>query len=292
MGAMIKRNANEALKRPHGVTASEGRVRHIFRWMAIGMLVTSILLPILPLFLWSFSFNWFFPDIFPTKWSLRAWTYVFSPTADILQALWDTTVIALATVFFSVIVGIPAGRALGLHVFRGKRFVEFLVLAPTIVPGLAVALGIHVVFIRLGLADTVLGVVFVHLVPVLPYVVLVLAGVFANYDAEFEEQARTLGAGPLRITWYVMLPAILPGVIVAGLFAFLISWSQYVTTLLIGGGQVVTLPLLLFSFAQSGDNAITGALAVVYIVPGLFFLLFTSRYLTGKSQAIGGIGRG
>lgn len=292
MDATLKRDASQVLERPHNVATSEGRVRRILRWVAIGGLVTCLLLPVLPLFLWSFSFNWFFPDIFPTKWSLRAWAYVFSPTADILRALWDTTVIALATVLLSVIVGIPAGRALGLHLFRGKRFVEFLVLAPTIVPGLAVALGVHVVFIRLGLADTMLGVVFVHLVPVLPYVVLVLAGVFANYDTEFEEQARTLGAGPLRIAWYVMLPAILPGVTVAGLFAFLISWSQYVTTLLIGGGQVVTLPLLLFSFAQGGDNAITGALAVVYIVPGLLFLLLTSRYLTGKNQAIGGIGRG
>jgi putative spermidine/putrescine transport system permease protein len=83
-------------------------------------------------------------------------------------------------------------------------------------------------------------VVFVHLIPAAPYAVLILAGAFANYDADYEAQARTLGAGPLRVLWYVTLPALAPSLVVAGLFAFLISWSQYVLTLLIGGGQVLS----------------------------------------------------
>ncbi|MEI2691740.1 MAG: ABC transporter permease subunit [Anaerolineae bacterium] len=66
-----------------------------------------------------------------------------------------------------------------------------------------------------------------------------------------------LGAGPWRIFWHVTLPAIFPGVVVAALFAFLISWSQYLLTLLIGGGSVITLPVLLLAFANSGDYAIT-----------------------------------
>jgi putative spermidine/putrescine transport system permease protein len=117
-----------------------------------------------------------------------------------------------------------------------------------------------------------------------------MAGIFSNYDVAFEEQARSLGASGIKTFWYVTLPAILPGIIVGGLFAFLISWSQYILTLLIGGGRVVTLPLLLFNFATSGRNDITGAIAMIYILPGILILVLTARHLSGRS-AIGGIGQ-
>lgn len=266
------------------------RRQDILRWIGISLLLIWLIAPMIPLLIWSFSFRWFFPDVVPSQLSTRAWEYVFSPTADVFSALLTTTYIALAVTIISILIGIPAGRALGMHNFRGKRVVELMILAPTIVPGLAVVLGIHVVFIRYGLANTMHGVILVHLIPTLPYMTLVMSGVFANYDAEFEEQARSLGAGPITTLWYVMVPAILPGIIVGGLFTFLISWSQYILTLLIGGGRVVTLPLLLFGFATSGDNSITGALSIVFVLPGILILLLTSRYLTGESSVVGGIG--
>ncbi len=94
--------------------------------------------------------------------------------------------------------------------FRGKRTVEWLIMLPIIVPTLVVAMGIQIVFIRYGLADTFAGVALVHLVPALPYFVLVMASVFANYSVELEETARTLGANPLRTFWYITLPAFFP----------------------------------------------------------------------------------
>ena len=286
---------NVAAARPVAMT-TETRdwseiLQTVVRWTVSLGIVLWVVLPLFPLLLWSFSFRWVFPDLLPTAWTLRAWEYVLSPTSQVGEAIWDTTVIALAVTFLSILIAIPSGRALGMHRFRGKRLVEFLVLAPTIVPGLAVVLGIHVMFIRYGLADSMLGVMLVHLIPATPYVVLVMAGVFANYNPEFEEQARSLGAGQLATFWYVTLPAIFPGMMVAGLFAFLISWSQYILTLLIGGGYVTTLPLLLFSFARGGDNAITGALSIVFIAPAIIMLIISSRYVTGEDAAVGGFGR-
>lgn len=261
------------------------------RWIVISFLLVWLVLPMVPLFIWSFSFHWFFPDVLPASYSLNAWRYVFSPTSGVMSSLWDTILISGGATLLSILVGVPAGRALGQYKFRGKTLVELLILAPIIVPGIAVVLGIHVLFIRYGLANTHFGVMLVHLIPTLPYMVLVMSGVFANYDPSFEAQARTLGAGPIRTWWYVTLPAILPGVIVGGLFAFLVSWSQYILTLLIGGGRVVTLPLLLFNFATAGRNDIAGAISMVYIIPGILILLLTARYLTGSNSAVGGFGR-
>jgi putative spermidine/putrescine transport system permease protein len=273
------------------VTVKLGRWEYILNRLLIIGLVGGLLLPFAPLLIWSFSQRWYFPALLPTEWGWRAWQYVFAPGSRVLPALLYSIFIGLTVTGLSALIGIPAGRALGLHRFRGKRLVEFLILAPTIVPTLAAAMGIHVAFIRYGLADSLPGVILVHLIPVVPYMTLIMSSVFANYTIEYEEQARTLGACPRQVFRHVTWPAIWPGVLVGSLFAFVISWSQYTLTLIIGGGQVMTLPLLLFAFANSGDNPITAALSLVFIAPALLFLLITARYLTGRNAALGGFGK-
>lgn len=252
-------------------------------WLSLALLLTWLILPLIPLAIWSVSQSWFFPDLMPSKYSLRAWNYALSTTSGVPEAFWTSTVIALGTTILSAIFGIPAGRALGLYNFRGKALIELLILTPIIVPGIAVALGLHVIFLKLGLANSIGGVMIVHLIPTLPYMVLVMASVFANYNPEAEAQARSLGASPFNVFWYVTLPAIMQGLIVGSFFAFLVSWSQYILTLIIGGGLVVTLPLLLFNFATSGRNDITGAIALLYILPGIVVLLFGATRLSTQN---------
>lgn len=245
-----------------------------------------LILPILPLAVWSFAHGWRFPDILPQAWSTRAWSHALSAESGVLQSFATTTFIALAATALAALVGVPAGRALGLHQFRGKGLVTLLLLAPALLPGIAVAFGLHAMFLRLGLAGTIQGVILAHLVPVLPYMTLVMAAVFSRFDPNFEAQARTLGATPFQVFRTVTLPAILPGLLTAALFAFLVSWSQYLLTLAIGGGRVQTLPLLLFSFASAGRNDITGAIALLYILPGLLVLILTARQVTGRGAAL------
>lgn len=246
-----------------------------------------LVLPLLPLAIWSVAHGWRFPAILPPDLSLKAWAYALSPTSGVLQSLGVTTFIAVSATALAALIGIPAGRALGLYDFRGKGLVVLLLLAPAILPGIAVALGLHGIFLRLGLTGTVWGVILAHLIPVLPYMVLVMAAVFASFDTDAEDQARTLGARPLQVFTHVTLPAILPGLMTGAFFAFLVSWSQYLLTLSIGGGKVQTLPLVLFTFATSGRNDVTGAVALIYILPGLLALALTARHLTGRNPALG-----
>jgi putative spermidine/putrescine transport system permease protein len=113
-----------------------------------------------------------------------------------------------------------------------------------------------------------------------------MASVFAGFDTVQEDQARSLGASPLQVLRHVTLPAILPGLLTGALFAFLVSWSQYLLTLAIGGGRVQTLPLVLYGYANSGRNDLAGAIAIVYILPGLAILLVTARLVTGRHPAM------
>lgn len=253
------------------------------------LIVVTAIVPMIPLVVWSFSHGWHFPDLLPKEWSIRGWEYLTKPYSRVVPGLVNSILIATAVTLLAFPIAIPAARALGLHKFRGKRFVEFLILAPLIVPELPVAVGIHVLFIKLGLAGTVLGVLLIHLVLVVPYIVIVLAGVFANYGPEPEQSARTLGASPLKTFFYVTLPAIMPGMVVGGLFAFIRSWRTYIFTLVIGGGVVETLPLLVFSFIGTGDNQISAALALLFIAPAVVMMVFTATYLTGN-RAAGGFG--
>ena len=266
-------------------------MQRFLRLVALIALVVGVLLPLVPPMIWSFAGNWFFPQLLPQQWGLKAWRYLLSPASQVGEALLNSTLLALAVVLLAVLIGLPAARVLGLHQFRGKQLVNWLLTAPLFVPTLVVIMGIHILFIRYNLADTFWGVVLVHLIPALPYFVLVMSSVFANYATEFEETARTLGAGPLRTFWHITLPAIFPGLTVAMLFTFLVSWSQYITTVLIGGGRIVTLPMVLFPFISSASHANAAAVSLVFIFPAILVLLLTSRTLGAGSDAIGGLGR-
>ena len=256
-----------------------------------GILVVGLLIPLVPLALWSVTRTWQYPSLLPQEYNLRGFEELGRPGSDLLEGVITSSFIAIIVTFAAAGIGLSAGRALGLYRFRSKRLIQFLMLAPVIVPAFAVTMGIQVLFIRVGLADTLWGVALVHMIPTVPYVTLVMGSVFANYDVAYEEQARVLGAGPLSILFRVTLPAVFPGLAVASLFAFVISWSEYILTLLVGGGTIKTMPLLLFAYVGGNDSTRAAALGIIFIIPPLLLLVLTSRYLTGSKRAISGLGQ-
>ena len=243
----------------------------------------AVLLPFVPLVLWAFSSRWFYPELLPSRWGLRAWTYVFGTAGpQMTDALVQSVQVAAVTAIVAVAAAVPAGRALGLYHFRGKDVLSVVLMLPIIVPPLCVAMGLHLWLLRLGIAETFGGVVLVHLTVCLPYAVFVMWGVFSNYNPEFEDQARSLGAPPLKVILRVMIPLTLPGIVVAALFAFLLSWSQYLSTLIIGGGKITTLPILLFALMASGDRPVAAAVSIVFVAPALAALAASAGYLGGR----------
>jgi putative spermidine/putrescine transport system permease protein len=263
-------------------------------WVAratVAMIAVSVGLPLLALVVWSFTFRWMFPDVLPSQWGGNAWSYTLSESSRVFEGLGNSLVIGVIVTALALLIGLPASRALGLSTFRGKSLVEWILMMPIIVPAIVATMGIHVFFIRLGLANTLIGVALVHLIPTIPYFVLVMASVFANYGTELEETARTLGAGPVQVFLHVTLPAVGPGLLVASMFTFLVSWSQYVTTLLIGGGRTITLPLVLFPFIAGANHTVAAAISLVFVAPAILVLVFTARNLSRDAAIMGGFGR-
>ncbi|MDZ4719613.1 MAG: ABC transporter permease subunit [Roseiflexaceae bacterium] len=275
------RRATRSCRRPLATRILEHGPWQVLR----ATLVLLLAGPILVLGLYALSTHWFYPQVLPIEWTIAPIMRQFSnPTTQ--AALGSSLQIAGAVTFLALVLGLPAARVLGLRRFYGRDFVVLVLFLPSVVPPLAIGMGLNILFLRLGLAGSVAGVILVHLVPVLPYAIFVLVGIFERYDEGYEWQARTLGASPVRVWALVTLPLAGPGISVAALFAFLVSWSQYILTLLIGGGQVITLPILLFSAITGGNPTTIAALALLVAAPPIVAIALAARMLSTGSLTV------
>lgn len=262
----------------------------IVRPFFLGLFVFWIFFPFISIIIWSIAAGWRFPDLLPEEYSLRGYAVSFDPNGDIIRGVITSTAIALIVGVIATAIGSAAGRAIAMYTFKMKKLFQFLVLAPLIVPGLAVTMGIQILFIKYGLSDTLQGVILAHLIPTVPYVVMIMSGTFANFDPSYEEQGQVLGASRFTVLRKITLPIVLPGLAVSFLFAFVISWSEYILTLLVGGAAVKTLPMVLFAFLRGSDLTLVGAASIVFMIPPLILLRFTSKHLVGRSSSVTGMG--
>jgi putative spermidine/putrescine transport system permease protein len=203
-----------------------------------------------------------------------------------LTGLQEGLTIAISVSALSLVLALPAARVMGMRHFRGRQPAWLLLVLPTVVPPLAIGMGLNILFLRLGLAGTITGVVLAHLVPTLPYTIFTLSAAFARYDENYEHQALALGASPLQTLFHVTMRMTAPSLVVAALFAFLISWSQYLLTLLVGGGKIITLPVLLFAAASGGDPSTIGIKSLLFVLPPVLVIAFTARGLNRHGNEI------
>jgi putative spermidine/putrescine transport system permease protein len=239
--------------------------------------VFLLLFPVLILILWSFAKSWAWPNLLPKEFSLRGFQSVIRSGNNMGNVLLCSICLSITVTVVTLALSIPAAKALGLFNFKGKKLVKMLVLAPLIVPTVSVSMGIHLAFIKIGLANTFLGVVLVHLLPCLPYGVRILTDVFEIIGDKMELQAKVLGAKPFQVFLHVTLPMIMPGILSAGSLIFIVSFSQYFLTFLVGGGRIMTLPLVMFPYIQGGDRVMASSYSLVFLATTLFLLIFLEK---------------
>ena len=107
------------------------------------------------------------------------------------------------------------------------------------------------------------------------------------YDRGFDDEARTLGASRATVLLRVRIPLLAPALSGAAFLAFLVGWTDYVVTLLIGGGRVVSVPILVASSAAgTGNDSVVAVLSLAAIVPPLILLAVVARTArrTGASR--------
>lgn len=246
-----------------------------FQNLVLITFILSVTLPIGIITLWSFIGRWPWPRLFPETFSMRGIQELFGGYSGAMHALGSSILISITVAILAVIIGTMTARALVFYDFFGKQAIVFGSILPIIIPSTVFAMGIHVLLIKVGLADNVAGVILVHLICALPYTIKIMTDITTAFGSRFEEQALNLGASTRQIMTYISLPALLPGLISSACMAYIISFSQYFLTLLIGGGQVKTFSLLMVPYLQSGDRTVASAYSLIFIASTiLIFILF------------------
>ncbi|MBR2706942.1 MAG: ABC transporter permease subunit [Mogibacterium sp.] len=237
------------------------------RLMKAVLIITAfvILLPAAVILIWTVTARWPWPNLLPESLTLRTLDELLFGSNALSEILLSSMLLAAAVAVLGTLIALMTARATEIYNVRGKKAVTFAAFLPLLVPGTVFAMGIQTSLIRMHINDTLAGVVLVHLVAALPYCITIMMDVTAAVGDSLEEQAAVLGAGPFRGFLDVSLPQLLPGILSSASMAYIISYSQYFTTLLAGGARVKTLALVLVPYIQSGDRALASVYAVVFV---------------------------
>jgi multiple sugar transport system permease protein len=202
----------------------------------------------------------------------------FLSFSGVLWALWNSVLVAVLTMIFSIAIGAPAGYALSRFEFPGKATFRMLVLMTRAFPLPLLALPIAVMFIRVGLDDTQVGLALVHTTLAIPFSVLITFSLFSGIPLELEEAAWTLGCNRLQAFQKVVLPLVLPGITASAIFAFTISWNEvFAASVLTVQNRTLTAFLLQSLSVSPLHLRFAGGAALV--IPALIFIFAVRKYM-------------
>jgi putative spermidine/putrescine transport system permease protein len=182
----------------------------------------------------------------PRELSLHLYRDFFTDHAWWGAAL-QSLLVGTLTSALALLIAFPAAYALSRTSSRLARVAEVTLLAPMLVPVIILGLGLYIQLTKLGMIDATAGLVFSHAVLVVPYAFVTLMSGFKQTDPALETVALLMGAGRVRILLTVVLPQVMGAVLVACLFAFLISFDEVVIAYFLTGPATQTLPVKMYS---------------------------------------------
>jgi putative spermidine/putrescine transport system permease protein len=195
---------------------------------------------------------------------------------------------ATLAALISTVLGTLAAVGLNHRDLPGRRLIMALLVSPMIVPVVVLAVGAYFFFSRLGIANNLLGIVLVHAVLGVPFVVITVSATLAGFDMGLLRAARGLGASPLLAFRRVMLPIAWPGVLSGALFAFATSFDEVVVVLFLGGPGQTTLPRQMWTGLREQLSPTILAAAFVLIIFAVIMLLVLEM-LRRRSVALRGL---
>lgn len=232
-------------------------------------------LPLLPLALWAFADQWSYPAAVPTEWGTEGLNSAIA--AGGIAAFGRSALLGVAVAAIATLIGAVAARALVAGWAPFPRLVTVLLFAPVAIPPFASILGTNVILLR-AQVPSLLALVMVLVVVALPYTTFTLRAAYAAHDVRYEEEARTLGASQAQVLWRIQIPLMAPALARAAFLAFLVGWSDYIVTLIVGGGQLVTVPIITASLAAGvGNDSVVAVLSLAALIPPVALLIVLAR---------------
>ena len=220
----------------------------------------------------------------PFSFSLR-WFEQLGGNETLWRAGRNSVLLALANTVVATVIGTMAALAFARYRVRGHVVLQLLLFPPMAVPWLILATAMLIFFFYSGIGRGLHSMLLAHVALSLPYVIVVVGARLYSFGPELEEAAATLGATPLQTFFRVTLPVIAPGVAAAALFAFGISFDQFVTSYFLSPPGVTTLPVEIYASIRKGFTPEINAISTIIIIVSMVLLLLVSRfYRFGGSQ--------
>ncbi len=213
----------------------------------------------------------------PIDWSLR-WYEALAGNQRLLGAGLNSIVVALVTTMIAGTLGTAAALAFFRYEFRGKAIMQLLLFPPIAIPWLITGTAMLVFFFWTGIGRGLHAMVLGHVALALPYVIIVVGARLRAFDPDLEAAARSLGASPWQVARYVTLPFLTPGIVAAALFAFAVSFDQFVISYFLAVPGVSTLPVEIYTAIRKGFTPEINAISTIVIVASMVMLFTVARF--------------
>lgn len=202
---------------------------------------------------------------------------------EILGTLWNSVLIAGGSTVVSVILGSLAAYALVQFRFRRwkNKDIAFFILSQRMLPPIVLVIPYFILYSRLGLLDTVPGMIIAHTVASVPFVVWIMKGFFSSIPKELVDSARIDGCSYFGAFWKIVIPLSLPGLAATSVFTTIFSWNELLFAITLTFSNARTFPALIAGLTH-GSAALwwdISAMLLVAMVPVFLFTLLFQRYI-------------
>lgn len=243
--------------------------------------------PLLNMLMLAFANEYNVPSVLPQEWGFKWWGYVFGQKS-LVSSMIQSFIIAIATTVISMIFCIPAAYSLARFQYPGRKVFMLSFLLTNAFPKLGIYTSIAVLFYKYGLMGTYAGVIIIHMINSMMFMVWLPSSAFRNVHRQQEEATRDAGASPVRTFFKVTLPMAMPGIAVATLYTFLGSMEEAQGTMLVGLARIQTMPVAMYGIVLDSSAIQIGAVfAILLIIPSAL-LIFVMRKYIGPEAIAGG----
>lgn len=268
--------------------AQKRRLVQIVQTVVILAAAAVMIVPIIWIFLAAFKTH---VDVYQLKIffnpTLKNFLTVFETPYSLGGKLFNSTIVAGATVAIAIPVATCAAYSFSRFRLRGELTMLVLILATQFVPAVVIVLPFFVMFRDIGLLDTRVGLIMVNLAIVMPFAIWMIKGFIDGIPIDTEEAALVDGSTRLQVIRNIVLPLAAPGLITSGIFCFIIAWNEFLFALILTNKDAVTLPIGLALFkAEEGDlwNLLSAAGIIIMLPMFVLALIIRNHFVQGMTM--------
>jgi multiple sugar transport system permease protein len=214
--------------------------------------------------------------------------FIPSTARDLVPAMWNSLIVAVAVVVLNLVVGVPAAYAMAKIRFIGRSGSIYFMLSTRVIPDIALVVPFFLFIHKLGLLDHLGSLIITYLAITVPFTVFILVSYFESLPDELDKAARVDGCSRLQTLLRVYVPLATPSLVAVVLFTFLTSWNEFLLALMFTQTQASqTMPIVVAAFTSDFTISFSfiNAAGVIAVIPPVVLAVVFERYIVSGLTA-------